>query len=66
MADYIFSSEGKESSTTLLFFRALCDLGVALRFLLYRVINQHVCGKDTCTVGGMLQYAWLIFPSCDL
>ena len=52
MSDYFFSPEGKESSTTLLFFRALCDLGVAMRFILYQVINEHVCGKETCTVNG--------------
>ena len=53
MSDYVLSKESKESSTTLLFFRALCDLGVACRFMFYQSINEQVCDDRNCYVNGM-------------
>lgn len=53
MSDYVLTSEGKESSATLLFFRALCDLGVACRFIFYQSINNQVCHDKNCYVDGM-------------
>jgi hypothetical protein len=50
MGDYLFSSGGKESSSTLLFFRAFCDLGVASRFIFYQSINKQVCNHRNCYV----------------
>ena len=56
MCDYLFSNSGRESSSTLLFFRALCDLGVACRFIFYQQINQQVCHADDCYVNGNFMY----------
>ena len=60
MGDYLFSAGGKESSSTLLFFRALCDLGVASRFIFYQIINEQVCESKNCYLDGELDLIYVV------
>jgi hypothetical protein len=39
----------KESSKKLLFWRAVADLGIALRFLTVHALNRMVCGVQSCS-----------------
>lgn len=41
--------QGFDSSTSILFWRTLCDLGLAIRFLLIPAFNIYICGSTQCT-----------------
>jgi hypothetical protein len=40
------------SIVTLLSYRTLCDVGIALRFMFNWVANVYVCGEYICDVDG--------------
>ena len=49
MIYYMFKKEGS-TSRSLLMYRAVCDFGVGLRFVLSPIFMRNVCGDDTCSV----------------
>jgi hypothetical protein len=40
----------KSSSMSLLFFRALCDMGIGFRFVMDEYFNQSLCQKSRCHI----------------
>lgn len=40
----------KDSSRKLLFWRAVSDLGIAMRFLMVHALNRMVCGVSACNI----------------
>lgn len=51
MADIYFFQRWRGSAFKMLFFRALCDFGLGLRFILIPAFNQYLCGSRVCDRG---------------
>ena len=64
LADYMWFRKERDTAAVLLVFRALSDLGLALRFLLFSLFNKKLCNDANCEV----QRGWwlLIYVSFHL
>jgi hypothetical protein len=45
---YLLDPHDREPSLKLLFWRSVCDFGLAVRFILNNAFNRMVCGSETC------------------
>lgn len=56
----------RNASQDLLFWRAVCDLGLGIRFLSYHYWNQYICNADQCYIVERKCHIFVVKLYCSL
>lgn len=63
---YLANPQKRTSSMSLLFFRAICDMGIGFRFLFNFYVNRDVCHKNECHLNDIDEAGQCAFGSASL